>query len=72
MIEKFDKYWHDMSGIMFVTCIFYPKFKIKFVEYYFSMIYGDNGTSCVQIVHVYCQNIVKGYKARYASTTSSP
>ncbi|KAL9450826.1 hypothetical protein AB3S75_012544 [Citrus x aurantiifolia] len=36
------------------------------------MIYGDDATSCVQIVHGDCQIIVKEYKARYASVASSP
>lgn len=72
MIEKFDKYWHDMSGILSVPCIFDPRFKIWLVEYYFSVIYGDDATSRVQIVHGDCQSIVKEYKAKYASAPSSP
>ena len=36
------------------------------------MIYGDDATSCVQIVHGDCQIIMKEYKARYASFASSP
>lgn len=62
-MEKFDKYLHDMSGILSVACIFYPTFKIKLVEYYFSMIYGDDAI---------CQSIMKEYKVRYASAASSP
>ena len=63
-----------MSGIRLISiaCIFDPRFKIRLVEYYFSMIYGDDATSRVQIVYCDCQSIVKEYKARYASTTSSP
>ncbi|KAH9779813.1 hat family dimerization domain containing protein expressed [Citrus sinensis] len=72
MIEKFDKHWHDMSEILSIACIFDPKFKIRLVEYYFSMIYGDDATSRVHIVHGDCQSIVKKYKARYASADSSP
>ncbi|KAH9763385.1 BED-type domain-containing protein [Citrus sinensis] len=49
-----------------------PRLKIKLVEYYFSMIYGDDTTSRVQIVYGDCQNIVKEYKARYASAANSP
>ncbi|KAH9684650.1 hypothetical protein KPL70_013634 [Citrus sinensis] len=49
-----------------------PRFKIRLVEYYFSMIYGDDATSRVQIVYGDCQSIVKEYKARYASAASSP
>ena len=72
MIEKFDKYWHDMSGILFVACIFDPRFKLRLVEYYFSMIYGDDATSRVQMVHSDCQSIVKEYKTIYASAATSP
>ncbi|KAH9723905.1 BED-type domain-containing protein [Citrus sinensis] len=72
MIEKIDKHWHDMSEILSIACIFDPKFKIRLVEYCFSMIYGDDGTSRVHIVHGDCQSIVKEYKARYASADSSP
>ena len=62
IIDKFDKYWHDMSGILSIACIFDPRFKIKLVEYYFSIIYGDDATSHVQIVHDDCQSIVKSTK----------
>ena len=70
-MEKFDKYWHDMSGILFVACIFYPTFKIKLVEYYFAMIYGDDAISRVHIVNGDRQSIMKEYKVRYASAASS-
>ena len=72
MIKKFDTYWHDMSGILSVVCIFDPRFKLRSVGYYFSMIYRDDATSHVQIVHNDCQSKVKKYKTRYASVATSP
>ena len=27
LMLKFDKYWQDMSGILGVACIFYPRYK---------------------------------------------
>ena len=62
----------NISGILSIACIFKPRFKIKLVEYYFSMIYGDDATSRVQTVCGDCQSIMKEYKARYASAISSP
>ncbi|KAH9801775.1 BED-type domain-containing protein [Citrus sinensis] len=64
---------YDEFRIMAQTMIEkFNKLKIKLVEYYFSMIYGDDITSRVQIVYGDCQNIVKEYKARYASAANSP
>lgn len=71
MIENFGKYWHGISRILLVGCIFDHRFQIRLVEYYFSMIYGNDATSHVQIVHGDGQSIVKEYKTRYASVASS-
>ena len=56
MLLKFDKYWQDMSGILGVACIFDPRYKKKFIEYYFSMVYGDEKELYVVKVVTFCRN----------------
>ncbi|KAK9698358.1 hypothetical protein RND81_08G098800 [Saponaria officinalis] len=42
MINKFDKYWEHISGILAIAAIFYPRNKMDCVEYYFKRLYGDD------------------------------
>ncbi|MQL78556.1 hypothetical protein Taro_010981 [Colocasia esculenta] len=41
MHEKFDKYWKDCSLVLAIAVVMDPRFKMKFVEFAFSKIYGD-------------------------------
>lgn len=41
MVEKFDKYWSNINGILSVTAILDPRNKLECVEFYFNEIYGD-------------------------------
>ena len=41
ILEKLDCYWNVIHGIMVVTTILDPRYKIELLEYYFPIIYGD-------------------------------
>ncbi|PIA44017.1 hypothetical protein AQUCO_01800228v1 [Aquilegia coerulea] len=40
MYEKFKKYWSVCSLILAVAVVLDPRFKMRFVQYYFNLIYG--------------------------------
>ena len=65
MLLKFDKYWQDMSGILGVAYIF--NF-CKFIEYYFSMVYGDDKELYVGKVVILHRELVVEYKLKFPST----
>lgn len=42
MVEKYDKYWVNVNGLMGVATILDPRFKTKLIRFYFSKIYNEN------------------------------
>ncbi|MCL7039739.1 hypothetical protein MKW94_005477 [Papaver nudicaule] len=50
MKEKWDKYWSSCNLVLAFAVVMDPRFKMKFVEYSFGKIYGDNASSYVKIV----------------------
>ncbi|KAH9802607.1 BED-type domain-containing protein [Citrus sinensis] len=68
MLLKFDKYWQDMSGILGVACIFDPRYKKKFIEYYFSMVYGGVKELYVGKVVILCRELVEEYQLKFSPT----
>ncbi|KAK2641078.1 hypothetical protein Ddye_022841 [Dipteronia dyeriana] len=41
MAQKFDSYWNEFHGLMVVATIVDPRFKMKIIDCYFPIIYGD-------------------------------
>ena len=39
---KFEKYWHDYSLILGIFVVFYPRYKLAFVEWAYKSLYGEN------------------------------
>lgn len=42
MVEKFDKYWLNVNGILALAAILDPRDKMESVEWYFEKIYGED------------------------------
>ncbi|KAH9722750.1 putative AC transposase [Citrus sinensis] len=42
MIEKFEKYWYDFCTILAITVILDPRYKMAFIEFAYSKVYGQN------------------------------
>lgn len=40
MIDKFDKYWRDINGLLAVARILDPRNKLKCVDFYYKKLYG--------------------------------
>ena len=72
MVTKFDKYWEDSYGVMSMATILDPRFKMKILEYFFPLIYGDDKEK-VHLLNVktICEGIYQQYDSRCVSQTSS-
>jgi hypothetical protein len=68
MIFKFEKYWSEFSVVLAIAVVLDPYYKLRFVKYYYSKIYGDETTQ-FDIVKAKLTKLYMEYKA--ASTTSS-
>ncbi|KAH9768374.1 putative AC transposase [Citrus sinensis] len=42
MIEKFEKYWSDFCTILAIAVILDPRYKMAFIEFAYSKVYGQN------------------------------
>ncbi|CAA6653970.1 unnamed protein product [Spirodela intermedia] len=50
MHEKFDKYWKDCSLVLAIAVVMDPRFKMKFVEFAFSKLYGEDAGRYIKVV----------------------
>ena len=48
MLDKFDKYWEEKNNVMVIATILDPKFKMRYIQFYFNGLYGP--TRCEQEV----------------------
>ncbi|KAH9724393.1 hypothetical protein KPL70_007468 [Citrus sinensis] len=54
MLEKFLKYWSDFCTILTITVIFYPRYKLQFVEWAYKKVYGENSNELKKILERSC------------------
>ncbi|XP_022875812.1 zinc finger BED domain-containing protein RICESLEEPER 2-like [Olea europaea var. sylvestris] len=71
MKEKFDKYWSDMHEILAVATILDPRYKMKLVEYYFPLIFGDEAQEEVEKVRAFGHKLLKEYERPHRSTENT-
>ncbi|MBA0751681.1 hypothetical protein Gogos_000588 [Gossypium gossypioides] len=50
MQEKFNKYWLEYSLVLSCTAILNPRYKLNYVQYYFTTIYGTHASDFVQTI----------------------
>ncbi|KAH7867443.1 hypothetical protein Vadar_033479 [Vaccinium darrowii] len=67
MIEKYDKYWTTIHGILGVAAVLDPRFKMKLVEYYFNRIYGVAALFEVEKVLDYCRELLNEYEMKLSN-----
>ncbi|XP_021753321.1 zinc finger BED domain-containing protein RICESLEEPER 2-like [Chenopodium quinoa] len=70
MLEKFDKYWSDYNFYLSCAAILDPRYKVKFVEYCFSKLYGSVEVSRrINLVLGTMKSMFEDYKLQYASSS---
>jgi len=48
MIDKFDKYWSEMNGLLAIASILDPRNKLNCVDFYFKEIYKVEASREIQ------------------------
>jgi len=62
MIDKFDKYWSTINGVLAIAAILDPRDKLACVEFYFEVIYGDKAYGEVQRVKGLLYDLLMEYQ----------
>ena len=42
MLHKFDKYWEVKNNVMVIVTILDPRFKMRYIQFYFSQLYDSS------------------------------
>ncbi|WCJ20036.1 Zinc finger BED domain-containing protein RICESLEEPER 2 [Euphorbia peplus] len=73
MIEKFEKYWSQIHGIMAVAIVLDPRFKLMLLEFYFPRLFGAQAKDEIQKVKDLCFELLFEYseKAKLLAFNSS-
>lgn len=68
MLEKFEKYWNVVHGIMGVAAVLDPRYKMALLEYYFPQLYGNDSLNEVDKIRQLCYDLVSEYQFKLSST----
>ncbi|TXG48910.1 hypothetical protein EZV62_024785 [Acer yangbiense] len=71
MAQKFDIYWSEFHGFMVVATILDLRFKMKIIDYYFPIIYGDRASGEIKKVQDILLRIVREYEGKLKASSSS-
>ncbi|XP_028753934.1 zinc finger BED domain-containing protein DAYSLEEPER [Neltuma alba] len=63
MQEKIDKYWRECSLVLATAVVMDPRLKMKFVEYSFSRVYGEDAHAYIKIVDDGIHELFREYEA---------
>ncbi|WOL11353.1 zinc finger BED domain-containing protein RICESLEEPER 2-like [Canna indica] len=72
MMDKFEKYWKVIHGVMGVAALLDPRYKMDLIEYYYGMLYGDESFFEVERVRNIARNLVDEYNARMTTENERP
>ncbi|XP_050217651.2 zinc finger BED domain-containing protein DAYSLEEPER-like [Mercurialis annua] len=65
MLEKFNKYWSQIHGIMGVAIVLDPRYKLKLLQYYFPLIYGDiRSIEEIDKIQKHCYDLLAEYSSK--------
>ncbi|KAL5735845.1 hypothetical protein ACOSP7_030305 [Xanthoceras sorbifolium] len=64
MIAKFEKYWSDISGVMAVTAVLDPRYKILRAEFHFGKLYGFDISRQLDKVTGLLNKLFKEYESK--------
>lgn len=68
MLEKFNKYWSVIHGVMGIATVLDPRYKLGILEYYYEKMYGGvEALNEVTRIKELCLKLVGEYEARQGS-----
>ena len=71
MVAKFDRYWNDVHGVLAMSSLLDPRFKLKLPQYFFPLIYGqDKAEDEVKKDRKLCKDIFIEYHSRVSEKRS--
>jgi len=62
MVLKFNKYWGVISGVMTISIVLDPKYKIDLLDYFPLKIYGEESDCEIEKVKTLCNDLVREYE----------
>jgi len=62
MKQKFNKYWTDYSVILSCAAVLDPRYKLEFISYCYTKLYGDDGQRRVDQLKQTMQQLFEGYR----------
>ncbi|XP_075086148.1 zinc finger BED domain-containing protein RICESLEEPER 2-like [Nicotiana tabacum] len=71
MLLKFKKYWDDVHILMGVAAIFDPRYKMRLVEFFLPLIYGEEASTKIQEVRSNCYDLFQDYKSKLSGPHDS-
>ncbi|KAG8491301.1 hypothetical protein CXB51_014547 [Gossypium anomalum] len=71
MQTKFNKYWAEYSLILSCAAILDPRYKLNYVQYYFTTIYGIHASNFVETILSNLRHLLDEYAKKSKSTSSS-
>ena len=63
MLEKFDKYWSGCHIVMAMVVVLDPRYKIKILEFYFSIMFGSKALSEARKIRQICYDLLSEYQS---------
>ncbi|KAH7837146.1 hypothetical protein Vadar_010163 [Vaccinium darrowii] len=63
MVEKFDKYWSVIHGVVGVLAVLDPRYKIKVMQFYFAKLFGGDYEVEVENIRAFCYKLVREYRS---------
>ncbi|KAF7154162.1 hypothetical protein RHSIM_Rhsim01G0019300 [Rhododendron simsii] len=63
IVEKFDKYWSVVNGVVGVSAVLDPRYKINVLEFYFKLLFPTTYNEEVEKIRALCYKLLKEYQS---------
>ncbi|CAA2976800.1 zinc finger BED domain-containing RICESLEEPER 2-like [Olea europaea subsp. europaea] len=68
MMEKFNKYWSDIHGVLALAAVLDPSYKMMLVKFYYPRIFNHNAASEIDKIYQVCDKLVHDYQKKNDSS----